>query len=696
MSTAAEDPDDGHQQDPGGEVVPLRPGEIVPPPGEPGIDLGEAARTREPIAFDYSRLDGERRKIIPDQWRGRDNIRRTAGRIVERHWYRGRFHGLRAPMYLIFGAVWAVMGVFRLAAWQIEWWWVLEQHHLRSLAVAQGNSKEWMRLHKEGKETRRARGIVLAGEVIAVAVAATAAVKWFPLWGWALFAVVTLPIFARLGRPEDKPILAPAVLPADIQPPTPDVIVRALGSLGIAAINAYIKEGGAWNFPSPVREDGPGWRAEVDLPYGVTATMVIERREQLASGLRRPLGAVWPEPVTSEHAGRLEMFVGREDISRAKPQPWPWLRSGNADVFGHVPFGTDPRGRRADVPLVEHNWLMGSMPGQGKTSAVRVLACGVALDPLAEMWIHELKGSGDLDDLEQVCHRFVSGIDDQSIGYACDSLAMLRREVMARTARLKKLPRELCPDKKVTREIAARRGLRLRPLVCIIDEAQNLFAHEKYGKQAAEDATFIIKIGRAFGVILILATQRPDKDSLPTGASGNVSMRFCLKVAGQIENDMILGTSAYKNGTRATTFRPKVDAGLGYLKGEENVARVVRTYYLDSKATERVARRARAIREAAGTLSGVAIDVGEAAPPRDVLGDVLAALGGDNSMHWQPLAEQLAERYPERWADATGDAVRDECAALGVPSVDVRVPPGRDGIKGRGARRDLVEAAAGR
>ena len=55
--------------------------------------------------------------------------------------------------------------------------------------------------------------------------------------------------------------------------------------------------------------------------YGVTAEMVIERREQLASGLRRPLGAVWPQPVTHEHAGRLELWVGRADIAVAKPPP---------------------------------------------------------------------------------------------------------------------------------------------------------------------------------------------------------------------------------------------------------------------------------------------------------------------------------------------------------------------------------------
>ena len=65
---------------------------------------------------------------------------------------------------------------------------------------------------------------------------------------------------------------------------------------------------------------------------------------------------------------------------------------------------------------------------------------------------------------------------------------------------------------------------------------------------------FIIKIGRALGVFLVLATQRPDKESLPTGVSGNVSTRFCLKVAGQVENDMILGTSAR---TRTAPGRPR-------------------------------------------------------------------------------------------------------------------------------------------
>ena len=187
-------------------------------------------------------------------------------------------------------------------------------------------------------------------------------------------------------------------------------------------------------------------------------------------------------------------------------------------------------------------------------------------------------------------------------------------------------------------------------------------------------------------MFLVLATQRPDKESLPTGISGNVSTRFCLKVAGQVENDMILGTSAYKNGARATTFRPKVDAGLGYLKGEENIPQVVRAYYLNDADTERVARRARALREAAGTLSGAALGEDDRREERDVRADLAAVAGTENGLHWAEAAGRLAERFPERWAGATADSVSAEARGQGIASVDVR----RSAGVAKGVRRQDV------
>jgi S-DNA-T family DNA segregation ATPase FtsK/SpoIIIE len=666
-----------------GNVVSLRAAEA---PTEVALDEGKPLG---PAYVDITSGERQRKPLIPQHWSTWDNAKRHMA--LRSGWcaYWCAYHALRSPGYFARALGFAVWGVLTVLRRLIAWWHIPGTGALEREAAANGLLNDHLRIHKAARETRKARGTILALCMAVLAAVVVAMVAFAPWWGWAAAAVVLFVLFALAGRPQGKTITTKAQLPAQVQPPDRDVIVRALGAVGVAEINKAIAAGTFPPFPSPVREDGPGWRAEIDLPYGVTATQVIDRREQLASGLRRPLGAVWPEPVTHEHAGRLDLWVGRADVSKAKAPAWPLLRAGQGDVFGELPFGTDVRGRTVKVPMAYHNWLVGSIPRQGKTASVRVLTCGVALDPLAEMWIHELKGSGDLDPLECCAHRFVSGIHDEAIGYAAESLKLLRAEIGRRTERLKALDRALCPDKRVTRDIAARRGLKLWPIVCVVDEAQNLFAHEKFGKQAGDDATFIIKIGPAFGVILVLATQRPDAKSLPTGVSANVSLRFCLKVMGQLENDMILGTSAYKNGIRATTFRPEIDAGLGYLAGATAAPKVVRTYYLDMAAAERAAKRARALREAAGTLSGVALGQDDSIPQRDVLADAAEVLAGVTGMHWQPLADQLAGRFPERWAEATGDAVRAELGARGVPSVVVVM----DGTRARGCRAADVDKA---
>ncbi|MFI9561767.1 cell division protein FtsK, partial [Nonomuraea endophytica] len=168
--------------------------------------------------------------------------------------------------------------------------------------------------------------------------------------------------------------------------------------------------------------------------------------------------------------------------------------------------------------------------------------------------------------------------------------------------------------------------------------------------QAGTDAEFIIKLGRALGVVLILATQRPDKDSLPTGISANVSIRFCLRVAGQIENDMILGTSAYKNGIRATVFVPEADAGTGYLVGATPMPKVVKSAYLDTPATQRIADRALALRQAAGTLSGYALgqEPDQVTPTFDLLADILAVVPISEAKVWnETVIARLADLRPD-------------------------------------------------
>jgi S-DNA-T family DNA segregation ATPase FtsK/SpoIIIE len=473
------------------------------------------------------------------------------------------------------------------------------------------------------------------------------------------------------------------------QPPTPEVITRALGSLRIAAINAVIKDGPGITFVSDVHRDGDGWGADIDLPHGVTATAIIKRREDLASGLRRPHSATWPEAVPHEHAGRLYLWVGRHDLSKTKPVPYPLLRTGTADVFAGVPFAANPRGQLVSAPLFECNHVVGAAPGQGKTTAVRCLNCGAALDVACDLWIHELAGKGDLEPLAQVCHRYCSGMDDEAIAYVAQSARLLRAELARRQELFKKLPREARPDGKLTRELAVRYR-RLRPILATFDEIQNAIMHPAYGAQIIDDLAYVMRLGRAYGIIVILATQRPDAEALPAKIRDLATVRFCLKVPDQVSNDMILGTGAYSAGYRASEFRAKTDAGLGWFKGEGD-PQAVRTHYLDLNDTARIAARARAMREAAGVLSGYALGETASEEARSFAADVLTIFGEADKLWCETITARLREHLPGGYADITPQAVASQLRALGVLVKKVR-EPGRE--PRAGCERAAVEAVA--
>jgi S-DNA-T family DNA segregation ATPase FtsK/SpoIIIE len=152
--------------------------------------------------------------------------------------------------------------------------------------------------------------------------------------------------------------------------------------------------------------------------------------------------------------------------------------------------------------------------------------------------------------------------------------------------------------------------------------------------------------------MLVLATQRPDKDSLPTGVSANAGIRFCLRVMGQVENDMVLGTSAYKNGLRATEFTPK-DRGIGVLLGHGDTHQVVRSFYLDGPAAEAIGKRARALREKAGTLTGHAAGEApqvETGPGYSLLDDIAGVMAPTDDKIWsETVCERLAELRPDAY-----------------------------------------------
>ncbi|MEU9132823.1 cell division protein FtsK [Kitasatospora sp. NPDC048540] len=638
----------------------------------------------------------KRRPIIPAWARSKAELLTSAKWLGGHLAHTTGYHAVRSPLYTAKLLARAPRGTARLVGGTYRWVTDAEGRPVRAAAVRREDVEQYLTLSRRRDARVKARGAILA--LAAVLGVAFTAVLLVTTPGWTALAVATalaLALGAAGGRP-DAPLIDRAVVGTKVQRLTSDIVVRALGAMGIAEINKAMAKGGSGiTFPAPITRDGPGWRADIDLPYGVTAIDIMERRDRLASGLRRPMGCVWPEPVHDQHAGRLMLWVGDQDMSQTTPPPWPLAKTGTASLFKPIPFGTDQRGRTVSMLLMFANVLIGAMPRFGKTFALRVLMLAAALDPTAELHVWELKGTGDLEDAAKVAADYGSGADDATIEGAVGSLRYVYKELERRAGVLRSLPKERRPENKVTPELAADPKLGLHPLVLIIDECQELYSHTEFGKEAGELSEAIIKRGPAMGVILMLATQRPDVKSLPGGVSANVGIRFCLRVMGQTENDMVLGTSAYKNGLRATTFTAN-DKGIGYLVGAATDPQIVRSFYLDGPAAGRIMDRARAQRIAAGTLTGVA--AGQL-PEREkttssVLDDLIAIWPTTEPKVWsETLVAALAAYDENRYGGWEPEQLALVLKPHGIDTVQMsRRVDGRQ-VNRRGVERDRVTTA---
>ncbi|HEU5026209.1 MAG TPA: cell division protein FtsK [Spirillospora sp.] len=693
----------------GAGVPPTDPPRPMPVPSDDGDGDGEVIEGRvlvdRPDGYRPDvrarRMAGERdqrRPIIAPWLRNRDEARATVRWAVGYAGHVTGYHAARTPLYGLRLVLRSPRGLYRVVAGTWRWTYDIESRPLRTHAIDRRNDDSYLKLMSERNDRVRARLFVAGAGVVGAGLAAASVAAAGGITQTIVLAALVA-LLGWIGTPTDRRILDTAVVSTKAPKLTSEIVVRALAALGNAEINKAVGKGGAGiTFPAPITRDGPGWRAEVDLPYGVTATDIMERRDRLASGLRRPMGCVWPEPAHDQHAGRLVLWVGDQDMNQVRPPVWPLAKTGaTADVFKAIPFGTDQRGRPVTLTLMYANMLIGAMPGAGKTFALKVPLLAAALDPTAQLRVFELKGTGDLDFAEKVAHHYGSGPDDVTIGECLASLREVYKDLERRAKTLARLPKDVRPENKVTPQLAASKTHGLGPLVFVIDECQELFSHPEYGKEAGELATAIIKRGRALGVILLLATQRPDKTSLPTGISANVGIRFCLRVMGQMENDMILGTSMHQNGIRANNFT-KRDRGIGYLAGESDTPQIVRGYYLDGPTADRLADRARAAHKAAGTLTGYAI--GEDTTPAEgadtsLLDDVAAVLlPGEDKVWSEVIVTRLADLRPATYGawgdlDPTGKA-KQLAAALKPYGITTGQIWGQDETGKGGNRRGIT------
>lgn len=614
----------------------------------------------------------------------------AARSAVARHY--ALFHGFRIPWYLPLLLWLALRGAGRLASGAVRWWWVAEATAHRKGADAE----QWLKLHAHTRDVRKTRGLVLAGGTAGLAAAVTLLTLLVPWWGQAAAAGTVLPLLAWAGKPNDKPLLKGAVTRPRFRLLSADVVLRAYYAAGLGHPERKDQQ---VTFGSPMARDGDGSRVAVDLPYGKGLDDAMKARGAIASGLDVSVSQVFIHRDPSSHR-RHVLWVADRDPLAVPVGRTPLLACKPTDIWKPAPLGLDERGKLVELLLMWISVLVSALPRAGKTFAARVLALYGALDPYVKLDVFDFKGSPDWRKFALVANSYGFGLAPTRDGLPLDTflatLLDLKKDVQERYAKLSELDPRICPEGKLTREIARdpQYGMPVRMLV--LDEFQEVYDLGDDSKEIASLLTFLVKVAPAAGIILLDSTQRPSGVGSGqvaqqfTSFRDNHAVRFGLRTSSWQVSELCLGAGAYSEGLDTSTLLPQYK-GVGILRGASDASPTVRTYLADGEDTAKILAAARRFREQAGTLSGMAAGITPERDERDVLADVLQVFGADNGLQWPVLAERLNTQVPARWKDTDGEAVSAEVRKLGVPSVDVK----QFGRALKGCRRADVEAARG-
>ncbi|MCC8243859.1 FtsK/SpoIIIE domain-containing protein [Saccharothrix luteola] len=436
------------------------------------------------------------------------------------------------------------------------------------------------------------------------------------LWTGVGVVAVALAVLGRRkeGSPGRKPVLAgPRTLTWTMDP---QVLVDAFRDAKLIGKDESLR------LVERATRQGDGWAVTVDLPATRKAADVVKNREALASALAVDEVQLIVERVRGNggHAGRVALWVADEDPYGSPPLRTPLLNVEQWDAWRPVPFGRDARQRRVDLPLVWTSLLVGAIPRQGKTFAARLAAAGLILDPHTRLYVADFKAGKDWYAAAQVAHRFMAGDEPAHVLALVDWLVELVAEVQGRYRRMQELDDEVCPESKITPAMSRDPSLGMPVTAIFIDEVQipledrtPLEVQEKKltaGEYVGELLTWLARKGPAAGIVLVLATQRPDSKTIPSNLRAVLGSRFALRVMDWRDSNIVLGeqmnTRGYDSSRLLATHK-----GVGILRpdgetaaGADVLATTVRTYYMPNEDWRTICARGRALREAEGTLSG--------------------------------------------------------------------------------------------
>lgn len=715
-----------------------------------GSPLVHLTGTRKPVEVDTSQ------RVRPEWQRDLGTAWATTMLFLHRNLYRARRQAFYSPVYLGLLLMYAPRGLVRVVATLTKYLYDYDSAAVRHQHAGNVETPEYAKAQAIRKANLKARWMVAGTAIVVVlfpALAWTAPVAlawivapalfvwvvkmipgksvweyvvaaglagllwwWLPSWlatiprppAWPFLVAAPLVVLALgwHGRNREKPIVKSSDLQSGgvVEPIRAPMVTAALCTLGNPRMTQKTQADPATaiRLLMDVARQGAGYQVDMELPPGVPASDVQEKRTELAAAMRRELGCVFPS-VGKRHPGHLSLYISDQPMSTAAQAPWPLLKGEAVDLFGLVPMFTNNVGAWVRATFAYTAWVCGAVPRMGKTYFVRQFGLVAGLDVRAKVLAFDLKGTGDLSALAKFAHFYSVGDEPEDVEQQLEAMRWVKAEMRRRTKLVRELTLEENPERgKVTAALATLSPAKFGPIVVCVDECQVWFQEfsealpgatadaKDPGKAVREEFIAIcrdlVKRGPALGIICLFATQKPSAKSIPSDIADNASARLAFKVNGQISNDQILGTSSYQAGLRATQFGFE-DKGVAYYRGEGADALIVRTVHgLDATVADELADKARAMRVAAGLLTGAAANEEmEEAVKVDLLDDVrevMDAEGGRARMGLTAIRERLALLRERHYGDWTNEALGSALRGMGVTAESVHCPVEGRSVKG--------------
>jgi len=263
-------------------------------------------------------------------------------------------------------------------------------------------------------------------------------------------------------------------------------------------------------------------------------------------------------------------------------RPLPPVPTFPFSMFDPVHLGRDEYGQPVYVNLAERNMLLGGEPGAGKSSGLNLIVAHGALSCDCKLILVDGK-QVELGMWRDSADQFIGPSIEDAIEAFTDFQHIMndRYQKLLATGR-----------RKITRHDG-------EPVYLIPIDEYAYFSATVGTKQQRD--TFaglsrdLVARGRAAGVIIVLATQRPSHQVIDPSMRDLFSYRWAFRCTTDSSSDVVLGQGWAAEGYTAADIDP-LARGVGWLLSETGIPRRIKAAYLDDDTIKYLAAYAARLR----------------------------------------------------------------------------------------------------